>query len=382
MTYVLPRFRAATILLAGMVGCAIASSAWAHVQASSTSVQNRIKMIWKFPCSGPPPVQGERDSSTRGDPPDTPPPDLVMGTAATDPEDSANHLLMGALCTNGETQVVVQAYGCAIAGVNQIESTTTPPSASVGMTSGTDIVPSPDAMRVQIERTVVPGPTPDLIRLTLSGGGMQTRILSPGDQAHATLKLIVYPDQATADADVDQLVGAGSAFFGGVTLDGVTGSLINLSGFSIVDFLLQNDGVGQFTARPVLGLSRIVLVPDANTAVVSMVGDPQVGPSSTTAVSTPVPRSGVWLGSALPNPARGTTRIPFAMPSAARVTLTVFDQQGRLVRQLVDGALPAGDHSAVWDGRNAEGRPSPSGLYLYRLDVGGKRLSGKVFSIH
>ncbi|HET9232692.1 MAG TPA: hypothetical protein VFP10_00970, partial [Candidatus Eisenbacteria bacterium] len=264
-----PKARATAILLAGIVCFAIADSAFAHVQANNGPAQNHVKMFWKFPCSGPPPVRGERDSSTRGDPPDTPPPDLIMATAATDPENSANHVLLGALCTTNDVQVVVQTYGCATAGGNGIESTSSPPSASVGSASGTDIVPSPTAMRVVVERTVTPGPVADVVRLTLRGGSLNTQTFAPGELAQATLKLIVYPDQATADSD-GLLNGAGSAFFGNVTLDGATGSLVNVHGFSLADFLVQSDGAGQFTASPVLGLSKVVLVPDANQAVVSM----------------------------------------------------------------------------------------------------------------
>jgi hypothetical protein len=43
---------------------------------------------------------------------------------------------------------------------------------------------------------------------------------------------------------------------------------------------------------------------------------------------------------------------------------------GRRVAVLVDGALEAGAHEAVWDGRDAAGRPAAAGVYLYRLDAG------------
>lgn len=373
-----PKVRATAILLAGVVCFAIADSAFAHVQANNGPAQNHVKMFWKFPCSGPPPVRGERDTLTRGDPPNTPPPDLLVAQGATDPEDSGNHLLMGALVTTTEVQVVVNTFGCATAGGSGIESTS-PPSASVGSPSGTDIVPSPTAMRVVVERTVTPGPVADVVRLTLRGGNLNTQTFSPGELAQATLKLIVYPDQATADSD-GLLNGVGSAFFGSVTLDGATGSLVNVHGFSLADFLVQSDGAGQFTASPVLGLSKVVLVPDANQAVVSMVGDPTVGPSSTTAVQTPAGPD-LWLGQAIPNPARGQARIPFAIHRGSFVTLRIYDQQGRLVRDLLGENMAAGAHEARWDGRDSHGRPAANALYFYRLEADGRRLTGKVFSI-
>jgi flagellar hook assembly protein FlgD len=40
---------------------------------------------------------------------------------------------------------------------------------------------------------------------------------------------------------------------------------------------------------------------------------------------------------------------------------------GRLVRTLVDGVLPAAEHSATWRGRDDCGRRAPSGAYYARL---------------
>jgi hypothetical protein len=38
-----------------------------------------------------------------------------------------------------------------------------------------------------------------------------------------------------------------------------------------------------------------------------------------------------------------------------------------LVRDLLDGELPAGPHGRRWDGRDRRGRDMGSGIYLYRL---------------
>jgi len=68
-----------------------------------------------------------------------------------------------------------------------------------------------------------------------------------------------------------------------------------------------------------------------------------------------------------PNPFNPTTTIPYRLPNRNRVVLQVMDLQGRLVRTLVDDYIPAGHHSAVWDGRDDGGRIVPSGLYIYRI---------------
>jgi len=81
---------------------------------------------------------------------------------------------------------------------------------------------------------------------------------------------------------------------------------------------------------------------------------------------------GYALGENVPNPFNPTTTIHFALPEPASVHLHVFDVRGRHVRSLADGrAYPAGDHQALWDGRNALGQQVASGVYFYRLTTGG-----------
>jgi flagellar hook assembly protein FlgD len=50
--------------------------------------------------------------------------------------------------------------------------------------------------------------------------------------------------------------------------------------------------------------------------------------------------------------------------------LDVFNLLGQRVITLVDRYLPAGDHTALWNGFDAAGRAVPSGVYLYRLESG------------
>ncbi len=74
----------------------------------------------------------------------------------------------------------------------------------------------------------------------------------------------------------------------------------------------------------------------------------------------------VSLGACHPNPFWGATQVEWAIPTARRVTLRVFDVQGRAVRTLVDGVRPAGRYVATL---RADGLPA--GVYLCRLDAGG-----------
>ncbi len=81
------------------------------------------------------------------------------------------------------------------------------------------------------------------------------------------------------------------------------------------------------------------------------------------------------LGQNYPNPFNPSTIIPYQLPAPARVRLEVFNILGQRVTTLVDGARPAGFHTATWNATDASGRGVASGVYLYRLLGGGERLT-------
>jgi hypothetical protein len=88
-----------------------------------------------------------------------------------------------------------------------------------------------------------------------------------------------------------------------------------------------------------------------------------------------VPGAEAILGSNYPNPFNPSTSIPYDVPVArdgAVVRLDVLDIRGRLVRTLVSSSQPAGQHLAVFDGRDDAGNSLPSGSYLARLRVDGQ----------
>lgn len=78
------------------------------------------------------------------------------------------------------------------------------------------------------------------------------------------------------------------------------------------------------------------------------------------------------LASSYPNPFRTATTLRFTTAGTASVQLDVFDLRGRLVARLLDTPLPAGSHTAAWDGHGLDGRPVGSGVYLGRLRQGAR----------
>lgn len=72
-----------------------------------------------------------------------------------------------------------------------------------------------------------------------------------------------------------------------------------------------------------------------------------------------------------PNPFNPSTTIRYALPSRGLVRLTVYSVLGEEVRTLISGEeKEAGHHEVVWDGLDARGRETASGVYVYRMDYG------------
>jgi hypothetical protein len=87
------------------------------------------------------------------------------------------------------------------------------------------------------------------------------------------------------------------------------------------------------------------------------------------------PGTGFRIAAGRPNPFREATTVSYRLAEAGTVRLTVLDLGGRVVRTLVHGFKGAGDHTATWDGRNAQGAPAAPGVYFLRLREG-KRTDG------
>ncbi len=65
-----------------------------------------------------------------------------------------------------------------------------------------------------------------------------------------------------------------------------------------------------------------------------------------------------------PNPFNPETTIEFALSKPGLATITVFDLNGRLVRNLLCEQRSAGHHIVKWNARDNEGLPVGSGVYL------------------
>ena len=104
-------------------------------------------------------------------------------------------------------------------------------------------------------------------------------------------------------------------------------------------------------------------------------------PATAVAAETATPTT-FTLGANYPNPFNPATTIPLAVPAGAKnVDLTIYNILGQPLRQLWTGPLPAGEHELTWDGRDAQGRPVATGVYVYRLQVDEQTRTRKMVKI-
>jgi len=91
-------------------------------------------------------------------------------------------------------------------------------------------------------------------------------------------------------------------------------------------------------------------------------------------------QSGLLAAAAWPNPFRESVQLRLALPAAGAYRLGVYDAQGRLQRAF-SGEAAAGELSLLWDGRDAEARVAPAGLYFVRIASGGAEWRGRVLRL-
>jgi flagellar hook assembly protein FlgD len=82
-----------------------------------------------------------------------------------------------------------------------------------------------------------------------------------------------------------------------------------------------------------------------------------------------------------PNPFNPSTTIEFAVPQRETVRLDVFDILGRQVSTLVNAEMSAGTWRVVWNGKDANGSPVATGMYIYRIQAGSFSMVKKMLMI-
>ncbi len=73
-----------------------------------------------------------------------------------------------------------------------------------------------------------------------------------------------------------------------------------------------------------------------------------------------------------------TLRIRIEVPRDVAGRVTLYDSDGKLVRHLFEGPMPAGTWALDWDQKNNHGAHVGPGAYIVQIEADGKVLSGRV----
>lgn len=79
-----------------------------------------------------------------------------------------------------------------------------------------------------------------------------------------------------------------------------------------------------------------------------------------------------------PNPFNPSTTLTFSLPKAGRASLAIYNFKGQKVKTLVNGLLPAGKHSRIWNGKDESGKAVASGVYFCILQSDTERRIAKM----
>ena len=191
----------------------------------------------------------------------------------------------------------------------------------------------------------------DELGSSLVFGITATNQMSANGQAKFQSLIFEPPLELTGGQEVCACMHAAGVIGGSVERVAVASSGNVLPGLSI--FMNASDGTGIQT----LGLSPMV----------RMNFNPSVG------IEEADYQSGIGMGQNLPNPADGTTTIPYDLKEASTLTFEVHDMSGKLVATQAVGKRPAGTHRLKFDASILN-----EGLYLYSLTTNGTRLTKRM----
>ena len=88
------------------------------------------------------------------------------------------------------------------------------------------------------------------------------------------------------------------------------------------------------------------------------------------------------LGNNAPNPFQNKTNINFSITEKTKVSISIFDFNGKLVKKVIDNQeYTAGDYNVEWDATNQNGSQINPGVYFYSLQIEGQSLTKKMINV-
>jgi hypothetical protein len=98
---------------------------------------------------------------------------------------------------------------------------------------------------------------------------------------------------------------------------------------------------------------------------------------------TPPPTASLALGANTFNSVTGPPLLVlYQCLGGGKLDLKVYNVANACVRHMVSAALPVGSYTAQWDGKDDNGEPVYSGLYLVTVIESGRLEIKKVVAVH
>ena len=85
---------------------------------------------------------------------------------------------------------------------------------------------------------------------------------------------------------------------------------------------------------------------------------------------------------AYPNPVSTFTTISFNLQQSQKVSVTVYDMNGKLIKTLAGAQMQAGIHQLTWNAKDEKGNAVGSGIYSLKLQAGNYIEKKKVSVVH
>jgi len=241
---------------------------------------------------------------------------------------------------------------------------------------------------------------------SVGGGGINTSAqtvtfvmssLSKGSKEAYTLQIVLNDESGQTLPVVLTSFTATLMVQGKVRLDWVTQSETNLSGFRV----LRNTVAEVSTATSVSNL--IAAANTSSTVVYSFIDsevpgngiyyywlqmedlDGGISYSAALAVQvtnganpdTEIPKI-TALQKPFPNPFNPDVTIPFDLAVEGKVTITIYNLKGQLIRDLLNENCKAASHRIVWNGKDNEGHYVATGTYVIQMNAPGYNLARKI----
>ncbi len=77
------------------------------------------------------------------------------------------------------------------------------------------------------------------------------------------------------------------------------------------------------------------------------------------------------LKNVFPNPFDQSTMINYSIPEQSNLSLRIYDMSGRLIKVLMEGKQPGGNHTVKWNGQDDKGNQVSEGMYFVKLNSDG-----------